>query len=466
MKKGFLWGGATSANQIEGAVLEGGKQYSVADALSNGPMRSKIDPEVKGVYPTHTGIDFYHRYKEDIALFAEMGLKVFRMSIAWTRIFPTGMEEAPNADGLVFYDHVFDELHRYGIEPLVTLSHYEMPLNLAREYNGFASRVVVDAYVKYAKTVMDYYKDKVRYWVTFNEINVMLIYPHCGGGVLRFAENREQTIWQAVHNQLVASAKVVGYCHETHRDAKVGCMIAAGPWYPLTCRPEDVFLAMRKNQNTYLFSDVQVKGYYPFYIRNTWKEKGVKLELEPGDIECLRDTVDFVGISYYQSRCASSDPDEQEKAAGNLFSAVRNPYLQASDWGWPIDSLGLRYTLNMLYDRYEKPIFILENGLGAKDKVESDGKVHDPYRIEYLRKHIRAIEQARDDGVDIMGLTVWAPIDMVSFSTGEMSKRYGMVYVDKMDDGSGSYRRIRKDSFFWYQEVIAQDGFLEGGQHE
>ncbi len=460
MKDGFLWGGATAANQIEGAVLEGGKKYNVSDALMHG-MKGKIDLNVEGNYPTHSGIDFYHHYKEDIKMFAEMGFKVFRMSIAWTRIFPTGLEEEPNEEGLKFYDDVFDELHKYGIEPLVTICHYEMPLHLAKKYNGFESRVTVQAFIKYAKTILDHYKDKVKYWVTFNEINVMLISPFCGGGVIKFKENKEQTIWQAVHNQLVASAAAVKYCHENNKDALIGCMIASGPWYPLTCQPEDVFLALKKNWNTYIFSDVQAKGFYPYYIKKYWKENNIEINMEKDDLDILKNTVDFIGNSYYQSRCASTDPDEQEKAQGNLFNAVRNPYLKVSEWGWPIDPLGFRYTLNMLYDRYEKPIFILENGLGAKDILTEDGRIHDQYRIDYLKNHIQAMQEAENDGVEILGLTIWAPIDMVSFSTGEMSKRYGMIYVDKNDDGSGTYKRYIKDSFYWYKQVIQDNGIIE-----
>lgn len=460
MKKEFLWGCATAANQIEGAVLEDGKGYSVSDALKAG-MNGGYDLDVSGVYPTHTGIDYYHHYQDDIRMFAEMGIKVFRMSIAWSRIFPLGIEEEPNEAGLLFYDRVFDELEKYHIQPLVTMCHYEMPLHLSKHFNGFAGREAVDAFVRYAKTLLDRYQNRVKYWVTFNEINVMMISPFCGGGVTELGENPQQTLNQAIHNQLVASARAVAYAHSLNKNLTVGCMIASGPWYPLSCRPEDVFLAMRKNQSTLLFSDVQAKGRYPFHIVADWEKKGINVRMEEGDAEDLTHTVDFIGISYYQSRCASTDPAEQEKAKGNLFSACRNPYLKASDWGWPVDPLGLRYTLNILYERYQKPIFILENGLGAHDKVSEDGKVHDPYRIEYLSAHIRAMEEAYRDGVDILGLTIWAPIDMVSFSTGEMAKRYGMIYVDKHDDGTGTGRRIKKDSYDWYRGVIERNGMEE-----
>lgn len=463
MKKGFLWGGAAAANQIEGAVLENGKQYSVSDALIHG-MKGEVDPDVRGCYPTHRGVDFYYHYKEDIRLFAEMGFKVFRMSIAWTRIYPTGMETEPNQNGLQFYDRVFDELHKYGIEPLVTLCHYEMPLYLAKHYNGFESRATVEAFQRYARTVLDYFKEKVKYWVTFNEINVMMISPFCGGGVIRYRENRAQTIWQVTHNQLLASAWAVRYCHEINAEAQIGCMIASGPWYPFTCRPEDVFLALKKNWQTYLFSDVQVRGEYPFYIYKYWKDHGVTIQMEEEDLGILKNTVDFVGISYYQSRCASTDPEEQEKAQGNLFQSVRNPYLNITDWGWPIDPQGFRYTLNMLYDRYQKPIFVLENGFGAVDVLEN-GTVHDTYRIEYLKSHIVAMQEAEEDGVEIMGYTVWTPLDLVSFSSGEMKKRYGMIYVDKKDDGSGSGKRYKKDSFYWYKKVISDNGIAKEGEH-
>ncbi len=460
MKNGFLWGCATAANQMEGAVLEGGKQYSVSDALKGG-MKGEYDLDVKCNNPTHTGVDFYRHYKEDIELFAQMGMKVFRMSIAWSRVFPTGVEERPNEEGLAFYDKVFDELEKYNIEPLVTICHYEMPLYLAKQYNGFTSRKVVDAFVKYAKVLFERYQKRVKYWVTFNEINVMLISPFCGGGIIELGEFPEQAVYQGIHNQLVASARAVEYAHQVNKEMLVGCMIASGPWYPLSCRPEDVFLTMHKNWNTYLFSDVQAKGSYPFHVWNEWEKKGIRIIMEEGDLEVLKHTVDFVGISYYQSRCASTDLAEQAKAKGNLFDACRNPYLKVSEWGWPIDPLGFRYTLNMLYDRYQKPIFVLETGLGARDTIAEDGKIHDDYRIAYLDAHIRAMEAAYEDGVDILGLTVWAPIDMVSFSTGEMAKRYGMIYVDKQDDGSGTYKRIKKDSYDWYRNVIRNNGLRE-----
>lgn len=478
-KKGFpenfLWGGATAANQLEGGYNLGGKGLSTADMIAHVPKELRkgghamditsdrieqiLAGEIEERFPKRHGIDFYHRFKEDIALFAEMGFKVFRMSIHWARIFPNGYDEVPNEEGLKFYDEVFDELHKYGIEPLVTLSHYETPLGLTQKYNGWAGREVIDHYVRYAETVFKRYKDKVKYWLTFNEINVMLISPYTGGGILADkVDNKLQTAFQALHHQFVASALVTKLAHEIIPGSQVGCMLARMETYPKTCNPEDVRLAQQENQINLFFTDVHARGKYPNYMARHFEENNVVIERQPGDDEILlNNTVDFISFSYYMSVTKSASAD-QEETAGNLAGGVKNPYLEASDWGWEIDPIGLRVTLNNLWDRYNKPLFIVENGLGAYDKVEEDGSIHDTYRIDYLRKHIEQMNEAIKDGVDLMGFTSWGPIDLVSMSTSEMSKRYGFIYVDLDDAGNGTLERSKKDSFEWFKNVIATNG--------
>jgi 6-phospho-beta-glucosidase len=471
----FLWGGATAANQLEGAYDLDGKGLSTADMVAWIPKaerkndhamdisKERIEDILSGKFtarfPKRDGIDFYHHYKEDIALFAELGFKTFRVSINWARIFPNGDDAQPNEAGLKFYDNVFDELNKHGIEPLVTLSHYETPLGLTLKYNGWASREVIQFYVNYAETVFKRYKDKVKYWLTFNEINVMTMSPYTGGGVLvDDVENKIQTMYQALHHQFVASAMVTKLGHEIMPGAQIGCMLARMEYYPNTCNPEDILKAQHENQMNYFFTDVHARGYYPNFIKRYFEENDVVIAMEPGDEEMLRNnTVDFISFSYYMTLTVSSEPQGDE-AAGNLFNGVKNPYLKASDWGWQIDPIGLRVTLNNLYDRYQKPLFIVENGLGAYDKVEEDGSIHDDYRIDYLKQHIEQMKEAIGDGVELMGYTAWGPIDLVSMSTSEMSKRYGFIYVDLDDEGNGTLKRSKKDSFAWYQKVIATNG--------
>ena len=462
----FLWGGACAANQFEGAWDVDGKGPSVPDLCTNGSHTSPkwVTTAVRSdrLYPSHEAIDFYHHYEEDIALFAEMGFKTFRTSINWTRIFPNGWETEPNEKGLEFYDRVFDCCKKHGIEPLVTISHYELPYALVEKYNGWASRELIEFYMNYCKAIFERYKDKVKYWLTFNEINMLLHMPFMGAGLL-FApgENVQQVKYQAAHHELVASAKAVKLAHAIMPDAMVGCMLAAGQFYPRTCAPEDVRAAQEADRDNYFFTDVQVRGAYPVWAKKRMERAGVQLRTQPEDDRTLREgTVDFVSFSYYSSRCTTVDPELMNKASGNaIMDAVKNPYLKASDWGWAIDPVGLRVTLNTIYDRYEKPMFIVENGLGAVDTVEPDGSIHDSYRIDYLRAHIEEMEKAvNEDGLPLMGYTTWGPIDLVSASTGEMKKRYGFIYVDKDNEGKGTLARSRKDSFYWYKKVIASDG--------
>ena len=456
----FMWGGAVAANQCEGAYQEDGKGLSIQDIMPNGIKGAPTDAPTADNLKL-VAIDFYHRYKEDIALFAEMGFKVFRLSIAWSRIFPNGDDAKPNEKGLKFYDDVFDECRKYGMEPLVTISHYETPLHLAREYDGWRSRKLIEHYINFCRVVFERYRSKVKYWLTFNEINSVLHQPLISGGILTPRENlTRQDLYQAIHHELVASAMAVKLAHEMMPGAKVGCMILAMPTYPLTPKPEDVLAAMKAEQKNYFFADVQVRGNYPKYLDRDLAAEGVSIKMEPGDEEILKNTVDFISFSYYVSVCESAD--QMETGEGNLIGGISNPYLKASEWGWQIDPLGLRIVLNQFYDRYRKPLFIVENGLGATDRLVQNEKgewtVNDDYRIDYMRRHLVEVGEAIKDGVEVMGYTVWGCIDLVSASTAEMSKRYGMIYVDRNDDGSGSLERFRKKSFNWYRRVIETNG--------
>ena len=470
--KGFLWGGACAANQFEGAWDVDGKGDSVADHCTNGsntnPKRITVDFEPGALYPSHEAIDFYHHYEEDIALFAEMGFKVFRTSINWTRIYPTGEEAEPNEAGLAFYDRVFDCCKKYGIEPLVTISHYELPYALVEKYNGWADRRLVDCYVRYCKTIFERYKDKVKYWLTFNEINMGALPTGnlMALGLVQGYEgprtgipDNEGLRFQALHHQFVASAKAVAFAHEHYPQFQMGDMNIFAAFYPLTCDPDDVLACQQRNQMVNWFcSDIQVRGEYPHYARRYFAERGIEIKTEPGDEEILRKgTVDFYTFSYYMSNCITTH-ETGAQVSGNGLGGEKNPYLKASDWGWQIDPKGLRWSLNEIYDRYRIPLMVVENGLGAYDKLEADGTIHDPYRIDYLRQHIQQMGEAVKDGVDLRGYTTWGPIDLVSAGTGEMAKRYGFIYVDKYDDGTGDLTRRRKDSFYWYKKVIATNG--------
>ncbi|WP_312433431.1 glycoside hydrolase family 1 protein [Lacrimispora sp.] len=462
----FLWGGATAANQLEGAWNEDGKGPSTNDMYTGGShtIARRITPilEPDTFYPNHEGIDFYHRYKEDIALFAEMGFKVFRLSIAWSRIFPNGDDEQPNEKGLQFYDDVLDELKKYNIEPLVTISHYELPFNLVQKYDGWKNRKLIEFYNRYAQTLYIRYKDKVKYWLTFNEINSAMVtlgaYASLGM-ILDEKENTEAVRIQALHHQFVASAKAVKMGHQINPDFKIGCMIAYLDMQPLTCDPADVLLTQHMDQiQNMLCGDVQVRGFYPAYAKRYYDEHNVELVMEAEDEQILKEgCVDFYTFSYYMSNCVSANP-QNEQTGGNLLGGIKNPYLKATDWGWQIDPIGLRWTLNHLYDRYHIPLMVVENGLGAVDTFEPDGSINDDYRIDYLRQHIEQMKEAIQDGVDLMGYTTWGPIDLVSAGTGEMKKRYGFIYVDKHDDGSGTLDRSKKKSFYWYKKVIESNG--------
>lgn len=467
--KGFLWGGATAANQCEGGYREGGRGLANVDVCPAGKDRGAVitghkkmlDFDGEHDYPAKEGVDLYHHFREDIRLFAEMGFQVYRMSLAWTRIFPNGDEEEPNEEGLRFYEEMFQECKNYGIKPLVTLSHFDCPIGLIKKCGGWRSREMVGHYLKFCRVVMERYREYVELWITFNEINMILHAPFLGAGIcFEAGENEEQVKYQAAHHELVASALAVQMAHEINPENQVGCMFAAGSAYPYSCRPEDVWEALRTDQENYFFVDVQSRGYYPSYASVRLRQAGIFPVMETGDEAVLREgTVDFVSFSYYNSRCIAAPGGEGEEAEGNLFKSAKNPYLKFSEWGWPIDPLGFRITLNQVYDRYQKPLFVAENGLGAKDEPDEDGYVADDYRIDYLREHIRAMKAAvEEDGVDLMGYTSWAPIDVISASSGEMKKRYGYIYVDRDDEGNGTWKRYRKKSFYWYQRVIGSHG--------
>lgn len=455
----FMWGGAVAANQLEGAFDVDGKGLSTADVSPDGIL-SKPDFSMVKYNLYHDGIDFYHTYKEDIALFAEMGFKAFRLSIAWTRIFPNGDETEPNEKGLAFYDNVLDELHKNGIKPVVTLSHYEMPLHLVKEYGGWRNRQVIDFYLRFAETVYSRYSKKVKYWMTFNEINVVLHAPFTGGGLLLEADDDKVAIqYQAAHHQFVASALAVKRGHELIPGSQIGCMIAALTTYPNTPNPDDVFEAMDQERRTLFFSDVQAGGAYPGYMKRFFLENGIEINMQDGDEAILAaHTVDYIGFSYYMSMVASADPKPFTEGKGNLMGGLNNPFLKASEWGWQIDPKGLRTTLNTLYYRYQKPLFIVENGLGAVDELEEDGSIQDDYRIDYLRDHLIETREAIADGVDLMGYLSWGPIDLVSASTAELRKRYGYIYVDRNSEGQGSNKRYKKKSFDWYKNIIKTNG--------
>ena len=473
LSKDFLWGGATAANQCEGAWDRDGKGVSVADICTGGKFgqSKRITPvlEEATFYPSHEAIRHYDRFREDIALFAEMGFKCYRFSIAWTRIFPNGDEAEPNEAGLRHYEEVIDECLKYGIEPLITISHYEVPFGLTKKCNAWVSREMIDYFLNYCRAIFTRYKGKVKYWLTFNEINSASepMGALLNQGILNDLEHPTEFMkqpdipqqrYQGLHHMLVASALAVKMAHEIDPNYRVGNMMIYSASYPLTFDPDDVLACQQYNRRyNYYCTDVQARGAYPAYAKRMLEGLGVKLEVQPEDAEILRNgTVDFITFSYYMSSCQTAK--DMKGGEGNILGGVPNPNLPASDWGWQIDPKGLRYALNDLYDRYGLPLMVVENGLGAKDEIEADGSINDDYRIDYLRQHIEQMKEAVEDGVDLMGYTPWGCIDLVSASTGEYAKRYGMIYVRRYDDGTGDFARLKKKSFYWYQKVIATNG--------
>ncbi|HCW54218.1 MAG TPA: 6-phospho-beta-glucosidase [Clostridium sp.] len=468
--EGFLWGGATAANQCEGGYNEGGRGLANVDVIPHGEDRFPVMAGKKKMfelddvhnYPALESIDMYHRWKEDIALFAEMGFKTYRLSIGWSRIFPKGDELEPNEEGLKFYEDIFKECRKYGIEPLVTITHFDCPMHLITEYGGWRNRKLVEFYERLCRAIFTRYKGLVKYWLTFNEINMILHLPFMGAGIcFEEGEKEEEIKYIAAHHELVASALATKIAHEIDPENKVGCMLAAGNTYPNTCNPKDVWQSIERDRDSYMFIDVQARGEYPSYALKKFEREGIKVNITEEDKKLLKEnTVDFVSFSYYASRLTSADEELLKKLReGNAAASLKNPYLTESEWGWQIDPLGFRITINSIYDRYQKPLFVVENGLGAVDTVDENGQVNDDYRIEYLREHIKAMRDAVViDGVDLMGYTSWGCIDLVSASTGEMKKRYGFIYVDKDNEGNGTLKRSKKKSFDWYKKVIATNG--------
>ncbi len=477
LRKDFLWGGALAANQCEGAWDVDGKGLSVQDVLTYKPnigntdyqkhvaisladINAAVIDKDNTYYAKRRGIDFYHRYREDLALFKEMGFKVLRISIAWTRLYPTGEEEKPNEKGIAFYEGLFREMKRLSIEPLVTLHHYEMPLSLALKYNGWTDRRVIDMFVRYAKTCFEYFGKYVKYWLTFNEVDSIFRHPFTSAGIipeLCADRSEEECCYQALHHQFIAAAMAAKHCHEMVPEGLMGCMLTKLITYPRTCAPEDVDLAQKKNLRNMFASDVMMSGKYPVLILKEMESRRIHIDMGEEDLEIIRRyPCDYLSFSYYMSMTESADPDA-ERTPGNTVLGVKNPYLKASDWGWQIDPRGLKISLVELFDRYKKPLFIVENGFGAVDVFEQ-GSIHDPYRVEYFREHFKAMIEAVDEGVDLLGYTSWGPIDLVSASSNQMSKRYGFIYVDQDDMGNGTLERYCKDSFWWYQRVIDSNG--------
>ena len=472
MNSNFLWGGAVAAHQVEGGYDQGGKGLNVSDVLTSGshsnPRKITSELNKEYFYPNHEAIDFYHKYREDVALFKEMGFKCFRTSISWARIFPNGDEKYPNEEGLQFYDELFDELLKNGIEPVITLSHFEMPFNLVKVYGGWLNRSMIEYFERFAKVCFERYGHKVRYWMTFNEINNQANYKSDlsvftnSGIIFEEGQDKEYLMYQAAHYELVASARAVHIAHEINPDIQVGCMMAMTPIYPYSCNPNDVMQSVGANHKRFWFLDVHARGKYPRYILNFFERKNFSLDITEADIADLEiGKVDYVGISYYMSFATNGREENINLDYDESLDLCNNPHIQKTQWGWPIDPVGLRYTLNWVYDHYQLPIFIVENGFGAIDKLEDNKKCYDGYRQEYLKKHIEQMKYAVEiDGVPLIGYTVWGCIDCVSFSTGEMKKRYGFIYVDKNDDGSGTGQRYRKESFYWYKKVIESNGEL------
>lgn len=469
IQKDFLWGGATAANQVEGAYDQGGRGLANVDVIPHGDDRRAVITGQKKMlnfdeehyYPAKSAVDFYHTYVEDIKLFAEMGFKTFRLSMGWSRIFPKGDETEPNEEGLQFYEDVFKECKKYSIEPLVTITHFDVPMHLVNEYGSWRNRKMISFYETLCHVIFNRYKGLVKYWLTFNEINMILHAPFLSAGIVfEDGENQEQVKYQAAHYELVASAIATKIAHEVDPNNQVGCMIAAGSYYPYSCHPGDVWESRKMDRHNYSLIDIQSRGEYPPYLLKDLERNNIVLDITEEDKKLLKDhTVDFISFSYYSSRVATINDSLLDKTSGNLFPTIKNPHLKRSEWGWQIDPLGFRTTINDLYDRYQKPLFVVENGLGAYDTPDAKGYVEDDYRIEYLQAHIEAMRDAIvEDGVPIIGYTTWGCIDLVSAGTGEMDKRYGFIYVDRDNEGKGSLKRTPKKSFEWYKKVIKTNG--------
>ncbi len=473
---GFLIGGAISACQAEGASTVNGKSMTFPETVKMilpeerktfGQAKITEDTireaksETEALYPKRWGIDFYHTYKKDIALFAEMGFTVFRFSISIARVFPQLDQEHPNENALKHYEEVIDTCRKYGMEPLVTLAHFDPPLEMYEKYGGWSNRELIGIFTKYTKAVMERFKDQVKYWIIFNEINMCRMAPFKSVAMIyEDASDYEERIYKAVHNQFIAAAKTIETGKKINPQFQFGCMIADICSYPYSCDPRDVLYNQSSDRIMNLFFlDVQVNGEYPYYMVNYFEKNHIHIEMEEEDMEILKkNTSDFVGFSYYMSTVTSYDTEGKEKTGGNLGQGLKNPKLESTEWGWQIDPVGIRYTMHQLYDRYQKPLFILENGIGMVETLNNENTVHDQYRIEYLRDHMEQIILAAEEGCDVLGYTMWSPIDLISSGTSEMSKRYGFIFVDQDDFGNGSGKRYKKDSFHWFKKVISEGG--------
>ncbi|MBU5309738.1 glycoside hydrolase family 1 protein [Ligilactobacillus saerimneri] len=470
---GFLWGGAQAASQADGSFTEDGKGLNSSDVqpflkgLSNEEIQrletqGMTIEEIKQnmtddqhYYPKRHGIDFYHTYRQDIDLLAEMGFKTFRTSLDWSRIFPNGDDKQPNIAALEHYSEMIDYMLAHGIEPIITMNHYETPLNITLKYGGWPNRAVIPMFERFGKTLLDWFGSRVKYWIVVNQINMVQIEPWLSVGVASDQyDNMSEALYQSTHNQMVAAAWIKQYAKSLNLpDLNIGTMVADGTVYPASSKPDDVVLAMQHNRMQYMFTDVQFRGYYPQAAKNYFAEHNIHLDIDIDDMKLIKDNpMDFLGISYYYSKMVSA-----EKNAYEVNDTSANPHLETSPWGWAIDPQGLYNTLSQYADRYNKPIIIAENGFGMYDEIE-DGKIHDDYRIDYLSKHIEQVGRAIHDGANVIAYCEWGPIDIVSCSSQQMSKRYGFIYVDLDDEGQGSGKRIRKDSFYWYKDVITSNG--------
>lgn len=464
--KSFLWGGAIASNQADG-LFSFKKGTSIADFrlftssrddraefTKKGFGEITFDEISKGNYPKRRGIDFFHNFEKDLSLMKEMGIKAFRTSIDWSFMYPKGIETTPDTVALDFYDRLIKEIRKNQMEPVITLSHYEMPTYLVENYQGWYNKKTIKFFTDFARVCIERYHRDVKYWITFNQIN-MANFDSLGIRFHKF-QNPYQAIYQGSHNQFVASSIIKKMANEIDKELKIGTMLSDKIAYPASCRPEDMLFNMKKNQLQFLYSDVQIRGEYPGYATRYFEDKGIKLDIREEEITLLKMyPMDYLAFSYYYTKIN----DRKKDSLDNMFDRSKNPYLETSEWGWEIDPIGLRIAINRYNDRYPGlPLFITENGLGATDVLEDDGKVHDEYRIEYLREHLLQIDEAIKDGCNVIGYLLWSPIDIVSCSSSEMKKRYGCIYVDLDDDGKGSGIRIKKDSFYWYKKVIRSNG--------
>lgn len=470
----ILWGGATSASQYEGGFTDG-KGLDTQDCRAYLPRTSNATTETRLLtqrqieeakkkdspyyYPFRVGTKGYEYGSADIELLKELDLDIYRLSISWSRLFPTGEEVEPNPAGVSYYDKVLNKLHNAGIKIFITIDHYAIPLNLVEKYGGWTSIKTVAAYMRFSSFLLHKWGAIVDYWLPINEINAGYFSPFNGVALVK-PENDEYNysdIFLSLHHQFIASAKTIKLGKELKVKGKFCAMISCFCYYPLTPKPEDnLELVENEEINQWYCMDVLAKGYYPYYAKPFFDKHNINFEISAADKELLRNnTCDVVTFSYYDS-CICTADENKNQTAGNLVVTTKNPYLKATEWGWQIDPMGLRTTLHKIYDRYNKPVMISENGLGAKDVLTSDHKVHDQYRIDYFKAHFDQIIKAKEENVDVIAYIAWGIIDIVSAGSCEMDKRYGVVYVDADNKGQGTFKRYKKDSFEWYKHFIEQ----------